>query len=206
MIAAKTGSAIVTYTYDYRNRLTEVTQNGTVIASYTYDALNDRIGVHDSGGSETWTVYDGTNPYADFNSSGTLTERYLFGPGVVDGAAVDEILARISSGGTTAWYLTDKLGSVRDIVGTSGAELDHVVYDSFGNIVIETDAASGDRFKYAGTEYDYSISYYSPCPLYHWSFQPTGRLGRANNRTIAATSDYPASVACSPSTPRRLAA
>ena len=26
------------------------------------------------------------------------------------------ILARTSSGGTTAWYLTDKLGSVRDIV------------------------------------------------------------------------------------------
>ena len=119
MITSKTGSTTTTYTYDYRNRLTEVTTGGTVVATYTYNALNQRIGVKDSG-TQTWTVYDGTspdaNPYADFNSSGSLTERYLFGAGVVNGAVVDEVLARTSSGGTTAWYLTDNLGSVRDIV------------------------------------------------------------------------------------------
>jgi len=142
-----------TYTYDYRNRLTEVTQGGTVIATYTYDALNNRIGVKDQG-TQTWTVYDGTNPYADFNGSGTLQQRYLSGAGVINGAVVDEILARTSSGGTTAWYLTDKLGSVRDIVSSSGSELDHIVYDSFGNILSETNAANGDRFKFAGMEYD----------------------------------------------------
>jgi RHS repeat-associated protein len=163
-----------TYTYDCRNRLTEVTQNGTVIASYTYDALNDRIGIHDSGGSQVWTVYDGANPYADYNSSGTLTERYLFGPGVVNGAAVDEILARTSPGGTTAWYLTDKLGSVRDIVSAPGGELDHVVYDSFGNVLTETNATNGDRFKFAGMEYD-SVSgqYYDRARYYN---STTGRF------------------------------
>jgi RHS repeat-associated protein len=83
-----------------------------------------------------------------------LAQRYLSGPGVVNGAVVDQLLARTSSGGTTAWYFTDKLGSVRDIVSASGTELDHIVYDSFGNIVTETDAANGDRFKYAGMEYD----------------------------------------------------
>ena len=152
-----------TYTYDYRNRLTEVTTGGTVVATYTYNALNQRIGVKDSG-TQTWTVYDGksadANPYADFNGSGSLTERYLFGPGVVNGAVVDEILARTSSGGTTAWYLTDKLGSVRDIVDTSGNELDHIVYDSFGNIVTETNAANGDRFKFAGMQYDATTGQY----------------------------------------------
>ena len=54
-------------------------------------------------------------------------------------------------GGTTAWYLTDKLGSVRNIVSTSGTELDHIVYDSFGNIVTETHATMGARFKFAGS-------------------------------------------------------
>ena len=53
---------------------------------------------------------------------------------MVDGAVVDELLARTSSGGTTAWYLTDKLDSVRDVVSSSGSVLDHVVYDSFGNM------------------------------------------------------------------------
>ena len=97
-----------------------------------------RIGIDDSG-TQTWTVYDGTSPTPIPTPTSTararLTERYLSGPGVVNGAVVDELLARTSSGGTTAWYLTDKLGSVRDIVSSSGTELDHVVYDSFGNIV-----------------------------------------------------------------------
>jgi len=39
-------------------------------------------------------------------------------------------------------------------VNTSGTALDHVVYDSYGTIVTETNASNGDRFKYAGMEYD----------------------------------------------------
>ena len=138
MISANSGGTITTYTYDYRNRLTGVKQGGTVIATYTYNALDQRIGIQDSGGSTTWTVYNGTSadalPYADFNGSGTLLTRYVSGPGMVNGAVVDELLARTSSGGTTAWYLTDKLDSVRDVVSSAGSVLDHVVYDSFGNI------------------------------------------------------------------------
>ena len=81
-------TSITTYTYDYRNRLTEVTQGGTIIATYTYNALNQRIGIKDNG-TQTWTAYDGTNadahPYADFNGSGSLTMRYLSAPGVFNG-------------------------------------------------------------------------------------------------------------------------
>jgi len=163
MISAKTGSTITTYTYDYRNRLTEVTTGGSVVATYTYNALDQRIGIKDNS-TQTWTVYNGSDadatPYADFNGSGSLTERYLYGPGVVNGAVVDEILARTSSGGTTAWYLPDKLGSVRDIVSPTGTELDHVVYDSFGIVLTETNATNGDRFKYAGMEFDSAIGQY----------------------------------------------
>ena len=79
---------ITSYTYDYRNRLTEVKVGGTIEATYTYDALDRRIGIDDSG-TQTWTVYDGksadANPYADFNSSDNFTMRYLSGPGVVLG-------------------------------------------------------------------------------------------------------------------------
>jgi RHS repeat-associated protein len=155
---------ITTFTYDYHNRLTEVTQGGTVIATYTYDAVGRRIGFDDNG-TQTWTVYDGNtaddHPYADFNGSGTLLYRYVFGPGVLNGAAVDQILGRIPSGSSTpTWYLTDRLGTVRDIVSGQGTELDHVVYDSFGNVASETNAANGDRFKYAGMEYDATTSQY----------------------------------------------
>jgi RHS repeat-associated protein len=128
------------------------------VATYVYNALDQRIGFDDSGGGQIWTVYNGTSadalPYADFNGSGTLLTRYVSGPGTVNGALVDELLARTSSGGTTAWYLTDKLDSVRDVVGSAGSVLDHVVYDSFGNILTETNASNGDRFKFAAMEYD----------------------------------------------------
>ena len=165
MISANSGGTITTYTYDYRNRLTGVKQGGTVIATYTYNALDQRIGIQDSGGSTTWTVYNGTSadalPYADFNGSGgALLTRYVSGPGMVNGAVVDELLARTSSGGTTAWYLTDKLDSVRDVVSSAGSVLDHVVYDSFGNITTETNASNGDRFKFAGMEYDATTGQY----------------------------------------------
>ncbi|MGP0063971.1 MAG: RHS repeat-associated core domain-containing protein [Isosphaeraceae bacterium] len=165
MISATNTSTSVTttYTYDYENRLTEVTTGGTVVATYTYNALNQRIGVKDSG-TQTWTIYDGAspdaNPYADFNGSGSLTVRYLFGPTVVNGAVTTGILARTSSGGTTAFYLTDKLGSVRDIVSTTGTDLDHIVYDSFGNILSQSDSANGDRFMFAGMEYDSATGQY----------------------------------------------
>jgi RHS repeat-associated protein len=135
-----------------------VKQGGTVIATYTYDALDRRIGVQE-GGSTTWTVFNGTSPdampYADFNGSGgALLTRYLHGPGVVNGAVVDALLARTTSGGATAWYLPDKLGSVRDIVDSSGSVQDHVVYDSFGKVVTETAVSNGDRFKFADMQFD----------------------------------------------------
>jgi RHS repeat-associated protein len=148
---------VTTYTYDDRNRLTAVTVGGTVVASYTYDALDRRIGFKDNG-TQTWVVFASSsplaNPYADFNGSGTLLTRY------VSSQAVDEIFARTSSGGTTAWYLTDRLGSVRDIVNTSGTVIDHVVYDSYGNVTTETNASNGDRFTFAGMEVDAALGQY----------------------------------------------
>ncbi|WP_165235876.1 RHS repeat protein, partial [Aquisphaera insulae] len=155
---------VTTYTYDNRNHLTQVTTSGTVVATYTYDALDRRIGFKDSG-TQSWVTYDGTNMdanvYAEFNVSGVLITRYVSGP------AVDKLFARTSSGGTTAWYLTDRLGSVRDLSNTSGVVIDHVVYNSYGSLTGESTPGSGDRFKYTGRElypglaiYAYRARYY----------------------------------------------
>ena len=134
-------------------------QNGTVIATYTYDALGRRIGIKD-GGTQTWTVFNGTgadaNPYADFNASAALNMRYLYGP------AVDQILARTDSSGNTAWYITDKLGSVVQVVSsaTGAVVLDNITYDPFGNIVSQTNSSNGDRFLFAGMQYDATTGIY----------------------------------------------
>ena len=151
MVTATTSSGTTTYTYDSENRLTNVEIDGTMSATYTYIAFNQRIGIQE-GGTQTWTVFNGTkadaNAYADFTGSGSLATRYLYGP------AVDEILARTSASGTTAWYMTDQIGSVRSIEDTSGDTLDAITYDPFGNIVTQTNATDADRFLFAGMEYD----------------------------------------------------
>lgn len=56
--------------------------------------------------------------------------------------------------------MTDQLGSVRDILNSVGALIDHIDYDSFGNIINETNAAASDRFKFTGREWDPELSLY----------------------------------------------
>jgi RHS repeat-associated protein len=75
------------------------------------------------------------------------------------------VFARISSAGTVAWYLPDRLGSVRDIANDStGAVIDHIDYDGFGNAT-ETQPTNGDRYKWTGGELD------SETGLYHFDWR-----------------------------------
>jgi RHS repeat-associated protein len=142
------------YTWDFGNRLTQVvikTCAGVTVTNdvFTYDVEDRRIG-NSVNGTQQWFSYDGKNTYADFDGTGALTMVYL------SGAALDRLYARFN-GTTTAWYLTDKLGSVRKIANTSGTGLDALTYDSFGNILTETNASNGDRFKYTSREWDSAI-------------------------------------------------
>jgi RHS repeat-associated protein len=178
------------YTYDFRNRLVEVDQvvggARSVLAQYTYDALNRRIGVSE-GGATTWMMYDGTSavPLLDFNGAGSLTARYLGGPTAV---GVDGVLARDTPSGGMAWYLPSRLGTVGDIVNNSGTVIDHIDYSAFGQVLGETEASTGDRFKYAGMQYDAvtglyydQARWYDPAAGRFITTDPTGFGGGDSN-------------------------
>jgi RHS repeat-associated protein len=148
-----TGS-VTYYTWDYRNRLVEVkqeTSTGTVIndEKFTYDVTNNRIAVSLNGTTQLYTVYDGSNPYIDFNGSGTLTERYLTNPN-----ALSQLYGQVNGSGTVQWFLTDNINSIREVVSTSGSVLDAITYDPYGNILSQTNSGNAPRFLYAGGTFD----------------------------------------------------
>ena len=157
---------VTEFFWDYRNQLTKAMvkdANGVLLKElrFTYDVEGRRVGEWvdaDGAGPEepdqVWTVFDGVNPYMDFDGDGLLKTRYLYGPGI------DELFARIGTGEDPQWYLADRLGSVRQIVDASGAILDEITYDSFGNVLSEGNPSQGDRFKFTGREYSPELGIY----------------------------------------------
>src|SRR5207237_195561 len=144
--------AYVTYTWDFRNRLTDVKNynSSNVLQShvnYAYDVYDRLIYKQtDLTGGGTYTsaqsfVFD-SPPLMNggpagaaliYNGSGTLTDRILNGP------AANNALADENGSGTVSWLLPDNEGTIRDVAqynsGTNTTTIvDHLKYDSFGNI------------------------------------------------------------------------
>jgi RHS repeat-associated protein len=202
--AAATGD-IWDYTYNNANQMVSavhrwnqdpnrgVVPSGTgalqLTVTYTYDAFGQRLEeiVLDNQGTnqnaDTRFAYDRGNVWADLNASNGLVMRRLY----LDG--VDQPVARVNGSGTAAWYLADRLGSVRDLVNYAGTTvLDHLDYDGYGNVTNETAPSSGDRYKFTAREFDsvtgqqYNRARYYDSRIGRWiSRDPLGFGGEDQN-------------------------
>jgi RHS repeat-associated protein len=63
--------------------------------------------------------------------------------------------------------LSNQQGSVRDVIDNQGKVLNHIRYDSFGNIVSQTNANVNFRFGYTGREFDKETGLYYYCARYY---------------------------------------
>ena len=181
---------VTQYEWDYRDRLTRVVTSsapGTVLsdARYTYDAFGRRVSKWvdaDGAGPGAATVeryvYDGQSIILVLSAAGAATHRCFQGPGV------DQVLADQSSGGAVAWALADHLGTVRDVINSSGVVLDHITYDAFGRVTSETNPAAAIRYGFTGRERDaetglyyYRARYYDPGVGRFLSEDPTSFRG-----------------------------
>jgi RHS repeat-associated protein len=154
------GAGLETWYYGYNtlNQLTsvrETTDGATneMTVTYAYDVL-DRRAEEDrwaTGGSVTVTrtAYDiGGVAWADLNGSNAVQTRYLAGPGT------NQWFAQLTSGGDQ-WLLTDKLGSIRDVVASAGTlTQDHTEYGAFGAVASDTSSAAASAYGMDGQRED----------------------------------------------------
>ena len=129
-----------TYTYENRNQMTSAVEtqgsNTLETVTYRYDVFGNRIEEDVNNGSGlqiTRFAYDGTNIWADLDGFNNLVTRRLYI------CPMEAPVARISNSGTAAWYLTDNLGSVRVLTDNTGAVIDEINYDAYGNILNQTE-------------------------------------------------------------------
>ena len=114
----------------------------TTTEEYVYDGKNIAL------------VYDGKNIALVFDGSGTQTHRYLYGVGD------NNVLADETSTVQVLWALFDNEGTVKDVVDSNGTVLNHIVYDSFGNVTSQTNSTVVFRFGYTGQELDKETGLY----------------------------------------------
>ena len=149
-----------------------------MVVTYTYDLFNRWIGeTVTNGGTTTQTryVYDGNQIVMQFQGTGSgslqannLSDRYLWGPAVDQLLADEQVTNGLSQSGNVVWTLTDNQGTVRDLA-TYDAQTgvttvaNHRVYDSFGNLTSQTNAAVDCLFGFAGLPFDTASGKY-PTP------------------------------------------
>ena len=96
--------------------------------------------------SETWTDYDGDEPYGDFTWSGptwTPVRSFELGIGRVE--------PFVSSGNNnSSYYHTDMLGTTRMITGVNGVAVNSPVFTAFGEKLAGTLDGSPNRYGYVG--------------------------------------------------------
>ena len=149
-----------TYSYVNDERLKTVS-SGSNNYSLAYDALG-RCVKRTLNGVTIYYVYDGEKPVLEYNSSGTIVGRNLYGK------AIDEIVLRVDVvNNWTLYYQQDHEGSVTHLTNASGAVIEKYRYDAFGAPTIYngsgtqlSSSAYNNRFLFTGREYAATFSFY----------------------------------------------
>ena len=178
LIARQTPSGTVTYAWNARNQLTQITgPNGT--ASFKYDHAGRRIEKTINGVTTTY-LYDGNQAIAELQGSSVGT-TYL------TGLQIDEVLAIYSNKGNRT-ALTDALGSILALTDDTQATKTSYSYSPYGETQA-TGEASDNPYQYTGRENDntglyyYRARYYMPDLKRFLTSDPIGLEGGINEYT-----------------------
>src|SRR5499427_5671096 len=161
------------YTWDARNRLSQIDSGNT--ASFSYDAFGRRTSKTVLS-TQTGFLYDRANPVQELSGT-TVTANSLSG-------GVDEVFQRTDSAGARS-FLTDALGNTLALTDSTGTTQTSYTFEPFGNTTT-AGTASTNSFTYTGRELDatglyyYRARYYNPTLQRLMSEDPVGFIGGSN--------------------------
>ena len=151
LLSKTNGGGTTSYAWDFENRLTSVTLPAGGVVSFKYDPFGRRIYKSSPAGTTIY-VYDGNNISQELNGTGSVQERYTYGPGI-DEPLVGQRQPKIF------FYEADGLGSVTSLTDPTGALAATYTYDSFGFLTNSTGSAT-NWFRYTARQFDSDTALY----------------------------------------------
>ena len=138
------GAVTTNYTYDFENRLSQVSNTSGTIVDHVYDALGNRIA----------KIEDGTTTRYVLDLSGTMSQAvmetdelaavdayYVYGQGLV---------AQITSGNVRYAYHSDQVGSVVAMTDSAESLVNRYAYSPFGIVLAADESGPANPFQYVG--------------------------------------------------------
>ncbi|MFT7880831.1 MAG: RHS repeat-associated core domain-containing protein [Sulfurimonas sp.] len=149
LIEKITPDGTTTYSYGTMGQLLQViTPNHTI--SYKHNALNQRVAkLVDGVTVEKYLWRDLTTLLAIYDANDNLLQRFEY--------ADQRMPVSMNSNGTKYYLHYDQVGSLRAVSDTNGQIVKEVVYDTFGNIVSDSNPDFKVPFGFAGGLYDGDI-------------------------------------------------
>jgi len=146
------------YSYDYENRIVEITKDGNDIAEFAYDALGRRIRKTDSVTSANTRLYyynDNWQVVCDYDTADSLKGYYIYGN------YVDEVVAMYGPG-SLKLVVHDHLYSPVALINLSGTVYERYEYDAYGEPSImdasynpRASSLYGNPYMFTGRRVDY---------------------------------------------------
>jgi RHS repeat-associated protein len=135
------------YTYSSRGELLSVTLPDKTLIEYVHDPLGRRIAKKVNGSVVEKYLWQGlTRLLAVYDGADNLLMRFEY--------ADDRMPMTVTTEGVTYYLIYDQVGSLRVVADSVGNVVKQIDYDSFGNIIAETNEALKIPFGFAGGLHD----------------------------------------------------
>lgn len=141
------GAEVTTYAYSLLGELLQVGLPDGKMVTYEHDPLGRRIAKHVDGIVVEKYLWQGrTRLLAVYDGTDNLIQRFEYADGRMPVA--------MTQGGTTYYLAYDPVGSLRVVADASGNAVKRIDYDSFGNILVDTNPSMKMPFGFAGGLHD----------------------------------------------------